>query len=166
MPQGHRDESGLTARERKLVEGAVEGKSIAQAGRDAGIPDRRKAHATLTRPDVRRHYIALMERAGLTDDYLLEKAREVLNNTRMGLTRDGDVVPMGTDPHAQVKGLELLFKLKDAFPNLKLDVAHRHSGAIVITEGETLGIPDPFGEPPIEGEARELTDDDASDDGV
>jgi len=138
----------LTVREQKLVNGVLEGKTQAQAARDAGYPPasaRQTASQVLQRPDIRNLIHARLDEAGLTLERAIAILDRNLNARAAGLTKDGDVVDMGWDGTTQTKALDQYWKLRDAYPN-KLDVDVNLKGAIVVLRPEDAIAPDPFGD--------------------
>lgn len=143
-----------TVREREMVNAMIEGTSIAGAGRAVGW-SRESARHHWKKPNVRNYYRELLVKAGLDDDTLASKLLELTTTDRFGIAPDGTRVNLGPDGTTRVKAVEMAFKLSDAFPNPKLDIDHKVSGAILIQPGDLLGVPDPFAAM-IDGESREI----------
>jgi len=142
----------ITVRERKLIDGVMSGQSQTQAAIAAGYPERSarvEASKVMNRPDIRNYWRARLCDAGLDDDSLARKLRSLVESQAVGMTKDGDVVPLGPDNHAQIKALEMAYKIVDAFPNPKLDVDLSMRGAIVVMRPEDGIAPDPFAQPDV-----------------
>lgn len=149
----------ITVRERKLVSGVLDGKSQAQAARDAGYPPasaRQAASETLKRPDIRALLHARLDAAGLDIDQGIAVLARNLNARAMGLTKDGDVVDMGWDGTTQTKALDQYWKLRNAYPNPRLDMDVNLKGAIVVLRPEDAIASDPFGDV-FDGDAIDVT---------
>ncbi len=147
----------LSIREQRFVRGIVDGKSQAQAARDAGYSPkaaRQKGSELMHRDYIRERARALMVEEGLDLREGIRALRRTLNAQRMGLTRDGEVVPMGDDGTTQVKAVETWAKLWDLFPN-QLDVKHDVTGQVVVLREQDVIEGDPFAAV-VDGEAREL----------
>lgn len=146
----------LTIRERKLVAGVIEGQPQRQAAIAAGYPEKSASVAAsnvMNRANVRDLVRAHLRDAGLDDETLARKLRSLVEAQAVGMTKDGDVVPLGPDNHAQIKALEMAYKLTDAFPNPKLDVDLNMKGAIVVLRPEDAIAPDPFAGDVIDGDS-------------
>lgn len=145
---------GLTETEKAVVSKVVGGKSVKAAAADAGVSEN-AAYRLMKRDEARAYMLAVMNQAEMDDVYLVDRLKEVIESERTGLTSDGVVVNMGPDWQNRNKALELAFKLRDRFPNPKVDVEVQHSGAVVLRAEDLVG-PDPFAEV-VEGEFKALT---------
>lgn len=110
----------LTIKQKKLVKGIVAGKSQKDAAKDAGLNEQ-YASDILKKPEVKASLQELMEAAGLSDDVLLSKHKELLNAKR-------EDVP---DYQTQKSALEMAYKLKGAFVEKK---------EVTFPEGLTLEV--------------------------
>ncbi|MEX0781273.1 MAG: terminase small subunit [Dehalococcoidia bacterium] len=151
----------LTPRQRALVKHLFEGKNQAESARLAGYPPasaRQVASRELRRPEIRELIRTMYEANGMDVDSLAKKNLELLDARQYGLSREGLSVELGPDAHAQVKALDLAFKVGDYYPNPRLDVDHSVSGKVIVLRSHDVIAGDPFSEVPIEGEVRVLTD--------
>ena len=142
----------LSVKDEALIDGLVAGKTQTQAALDAGFGNGNPMSACNRASkklgsDEFRH--ALRER--LTErhmgvDYALDGLHRVVTAQKYGLTKDGSVVPMGDDGVSQAKGVEILLKVMDAFPNPRVDVNALVSGSVVVLRPDDLVSVDPFSE--------------------
>ena len=113
----------LTSKQKKLVQGIVEGKTQKQSAIDAGYSEKcasEIASQQLNKDSVKATLADLMEHMGLSDGALLVKHRELLNaQKQISGVRDADggsVDFIEVPDHAvQSKALEMAYKLKGAF---------------------------------------------------
>src|SRR5216684_5626265 len=102
----------MTLRQRLLVSGVVDGKSVAQAGRDAGYRSRHNAHDSLR--DVREKLPALLVKHGLDADSILSRLRDKLDATKTvtasAFGQITDSMEIADNP-TQVKAIEIAVDL-------------------------------------------------------
>ena len=102
----------MTLRQRLLVSGVVDGKSIAQAGRDAGYKSRHNAHDSLR--DVREKLPALLVKHGLDADSILDRLRDKLDATKtVTASAFGEITDSMeiADNPTQIKAIEIAVDL-------------------------------------------------------
>ena len=132
----------LNPRQRGLVKGVIGGKTQKQSAIDEGyspLAAKVTASRIMHRPDVRRYYRALLDHAGIGDEYLANKLRELMEAEQFGLTKDGNVVGMGADGNVRVKAVDLALKLMNAYPDARLDVDVKAVQVVVFRAEEMLG---------------------------
>ena len=140
------------AKDEKLIQGLVEGKTKVQAALDAGYGNGNYGSAATTAyrklgsEEFRSKLRARLEERNMATDYALDGLHRVITAQKSGLTKEGMVVPMGDDGTAQAKGVEILFKLLDAFPNPRVDLNATIGGSVVILRPDDLVSVDPFSE--------------------
>lgn len=140
------------AKEEKLMQGLVEGKTKVQAALDAGYGNGNYMSAAtaatrkLGSDEFRLKLRARLEERRMGTDYALDGLHRVITAQKMGLTKDGLAVAMGDDGIAQAKGVEMLLKVLDAFPNPRVDVNATLAGSVVILRPDDLVSVDPFSE--------------------
>lgn len=124
----------LTVKQRKLVQGIVEGKTQGQAAIDAGYSElgaQSRASQEIKKDNVRVALTDLMDNMGLSDAHLLMKHRELLEAQKQisgvkdkgGNPQDADAGSLEfvevPDYPVQAKALEMAYKLKGAFIDRK-----------------------------------------------
>ena len=142
----------ITEKERALVEARASGKTIQQAADIAGMP-LSTARRALQRDELRAYFVAKLESAGIGLERIIQVIDEGLDAIKYGMTKDGDVVELGKDHQNIVKYADIALRLQDAYPNQRLDIEHKVSGAVILRREDVVGD-DPFS-PPIDGEFRE-----------
>lgn len=105
----------LGVKERALIAAKLQGMSTAKAGEVAGFKGS-SAYEVMRRTNVRAYMETLMERAGLSDEALVDRLRDGLDATVREVTKAGDVVEAGPDWANRYKFLELSFKVMDRLP--------------------------------------------------
>lgn len=135
-------QKALRETDRLLVERAMELGSTRAAAEELGIAES-TAYRRMNREDLRAYYQALMDDIQLDDKSLLKRLAEGLDAEKVEQTKAGDTINLGPDHMAREKYLKMAFTLRDSFPNPKMDIEHRHTGAIVLRAEDMVG-PDPF----------------------
>ena len=117
----------LTGKQRLLIKGLQEGKSVLQAALAAGYaPSTAKSHVYQS-PAVRSAVAELMDRQGLGDETLLAKLKEKLEATeRRNYGKSWVKLPVH---HVQLQALDMALKLKGLYPAAKVEVTKRDFGA-------------------------------------
>lgn len=130
----------ISARQKKLAKGIASGKSIAQAGREAGYSHGQSAHQALTRAPIQAYLHDLMDKHGLTDDFLLNELKDGFTSTKIhGSDDDYIEIP---DRGVRHKYLETSLRLKRYLDTNKEDdsVIERNTlvliGKLVVSEKE------------------------------
>jgi len=101
----------LTIRQRKLLKGINEGKSIPQAGKEAGYKSRRASYLALKSPTVSKWVSRSYRRMGLSDDKITKPLRDALE--AICFDKFGNQLP---DHAIRLKAQELSIKLMGAYP--------------------------------------------------
>jgi len=120
QPQKHaqKSKSAIALRKRLLIKGILAGENIKDIAISTGLSPKTagvQATAILARPEVQATFVRCMERAGLSDDFLAAKIRELVCAKKTeyaqkdGMFTDERVVPA---LETQRKTLELATKLK------------------------------------------------------
>lgn len=103
----------------------------------------------------RAYFRTVLEKAGIDEDSVAAKLREGMDAVQYGLTRNGDVVPMGPDAHAQAKFTDMVLKVMDVYPNQRLDIRAQVSGSVVVLrEQDGIAASDPWAGDWIDGESH------------
>ena len=152
QPRHHAPKGRLAValRRKKIIKAVLEGRSATQAGIDSGLSPKTAAAqvtAILKEPETQLTLRASMEKLGMTDDYLAEHLRRLIEGKKVisaniivtgggsdladagSMTRDFIEVP---DNQALAKGLELACKLKGAFAAEKHDVNMKRPLTVLI----------------------------------
>lgn len=137
-----RKAKALPEKDRLLVQRAMELGSTLKAAQELGIPDT-TAYRRMNREELRAYYQTLMDDIQLDDMSLLKRLAEGLEAEKVEQTKAGELINLGPDHSAREKYLKMAFTLRDSFPNPKMDIEHRHTGAIVLRAEDMVG-PDPF----------------------
>ena len=142
----------LSVRDEKLIDGLVAGQSATEASLAAGFGNGvRKQAADIASRKLGSEGFRQIIRERLAErhmgvDYALDGLHRVVTAQKYGLTKDGSVVAMGDDGVSQAKGVEILLKVMDAFPNPRVDVNALVSGSVVVLRPDDLVSVDPFSE--------------------
>jgi len=99
----------LSNKQKALIKGIAQGKSIHGAAIDAGYSERQaksKVYNMVARPAFQSKIQALMEESGFTDSHLLDGLRDALAAVKADGTPDHPV---------RLRALELSFKLKGSY---------------------------------------------------
>ncbi len=92
----------LDERERRFIQGVVEGKSMTQAAKDAGYAKstaEKKSHTFLQRPLVRSALTSALERVGVTLEHIVQPIADALKATRSYVANDGLMVESQVPDH-------------------------------------------------------------------
>lgn len=144
-PREERDQQLPSVRERRYLGALLEGKPNKDAAAVAGYADPSVVPQKLRRNKALREYFnQMLEKAGIGDDVLFRKLAEGLDAERKELTKDGAVVEMGPDHQNRVKYLDMALKVRDSYPNPKLDV-DAQVGVTILMRSEQSLAPDIFG---------------------
>lgn len=103
---------GLTVKQRGLVKGVVEGKTLAQAAKDAGYSGssetlRVEAHRTLQKPHVREAIEKALDVAGLTVEAQAQVVAEAAKANKTALSKFGQRVDLGPDHHTRLEAAKV-----------------------------------------------------------
>jgi hypothetical protein len=66
----------ITVKERKLIKAQVEGKTLGQAAKVAGL-NKNYASVVMNKPQVKEKFTDLLDKAGLSDSYLSDKIKSL-----------------------------------------------------------------------------------------
>ena len=137
-------------RRKKIIRAIIEGKTLKEAGIIGGFKPENaddQVRQTLRNPTILNALAAAMEKDGISDAYLAQKLRELIEGTKVisanvfapgsttdladagGMTRDFVEVP---DNVALGKGLEIACKIKGHFAPDKHDVNLKRPLTVVI----------------------------------
>lgn len=126
-----REGQKLTAKEKKLIKALPQVDSVAEAGRAAGYSDRKAAHRALA--NVQEKMPNLMNRLGLTDEYLVDQClRPGLQAMKTEFFADKGIVMETRDviSWGDRRGfLDMAFKVKGSYPR-NTDAEGGGNGAI------------------------------------
>ncbi len=103
----------LSGKQKKLIEGIAQGKSVAESARQAGYCEassKGKIYSMISKPAFQSKIQALMEESGFTDSHLLDGLRDALAAVKADGTPDHPV---------RLRALELSFKLKGSYAPTK-----------------------------------------------
>lgn len=137
--QAAKTKAAVKARRRKILQGIIEGKTQGQAGIEAGLsPATAKTQVSqiLKDPKLQDTLCAAMEAIGVTNNYLAERHKELIEATKV--ISCNITVPGGTDmadAHSQTKdfidvpdfqsrakGLDMTYRLRGLYQDkLKVD---------------------------------------------
>ncbi len=120
MKKKHAPKSPLAAKVRRnrLVKALMDGENLRDAAISTGLsPATAQSQASdiLKHPDAQRTFIRILEERGLTDEFLADKAKQLLEaQTAHFFSKDGKVVDERYTPahETQRKTLELTTRLK------------------------------------------------------
>jgi hypothetical protein len=143
--------TALNVREEKLLAALVSGQSQSEAARttgyDIGTVSRKvngKGESNPRNVTFRQRLIRAIEAAGYGEEGVADKLRQLLDARQHGLTRNGDVVEMGPDAHAQAKAMDMVLKVTGSYPDPRLDINHSLQAQVVILDASTLPQGDVF----------------------
>lgn len=120
QPKKHATSGSLLVsyRHRKIIEGALTGKSRQQTGIELGLSPKSAAKQVsmqLAKPAVQEGFLRILEKSGLTDDFLAQKLRSLVDATSTSYAqKDGIFTDERTIPalETQRKTTELVAKLR------------------------------------------------------
>lgn len=142
----------VTPKQRELVHGVLEGKTLAQATIDAGYVSKapgKMGSETLRKPDTLAYMRKCLSEAGLTPEFASTHLKDGIENaSSYGLARDGTPVKLGPDYHAKAKYLNMLMQSLGAFPDPRIEQNVGTQNVLVIRpEQSPLAALDPFSQP-------------------
>lgn len=150
-------------REERFVQGLLEGRTQKDAAIYAGYSpasaEKRaseKMGSVSFRDKLREYALA----QGIGVEYALGKLHNLMEARAVALGgKDKDqVIEMGQDGTTQVKATDLYLKMMGAYPDPRLELNANIAATVIVRAGDMLA-PDPFSDgPPIDGEAREISD--------
>jgi len=106
-----RTKDGLTPRQREFTKAVITGNTLKGAAEKAGYAHPETVGSRLAKhPLVRQSIIDILDRSGLTDDYLAQKTLELCEAESPG--KDGI---MAADWTTRARGIELLARLRNHF---------------------------------------------------
>ncbi len=144
-------------REAKLASNLIEGMPIKRAAEEAGYAEGTARNKLSSDVTFRNKLVRALAEAGYDHNGLTGKLAELLQARQHGLTKDGNVVDMGPDAHAQNKTMDMILKVTDAYPNPKLDVNASINAQVVILGSDALPVGNPLDAPYIDSEAIDVT---------
>jgi len=134
----------LTPRQRALIKGIAAGKSIARAARDAGYTDQSAMSVPYRNGNLRRAIAGLLDEAGLTDERLALRLRQLVDAKEVKVFYDRDESKVvyskplvAHDPRA--KGLDMVLKLKGHYPRPEDAEDDRRGGPVVAIQLNIVG---------------------------
>ena len=113
MP-GPRGKSKVTIKERKFLKARLEGKTVAAAAKIAGF-NPQYTSVVLKKPQVKEKFTELLEKAGLSDDYLSNKFKQLSSAKEIKYFSDKGIVTDEREVEAletQRRTTEFIAKLK------------------------------------------------------
>jgi hypothetical protein len=125
-------------RNRIFMKNVFEGKGLEEAGKSIGITREGARWKWKSDKSFREDLKAQLVNLGLDDAGIAMKIVELLESRQHGLTKDGDVVDMGPDAHAQVKAMDQLLKVTGAYPDPRLDVSVQAQTIVYMREADSL----------------------------
>jgi hypothetical protein len=125
-------------RNRIFMKSVFEGKGLAEAGKSIGITEHGARWKWKSDKSFREDLKAQLVNLGLDDAGIAMKIVELLESRQHGLTKDGDVVDMGPDAHAQVKAMDQLLKVTGAYPDPRLDVSVQAQTIVYMRPDDSL----------------------------
>lgn len=142
QPKKHasKTKTAVKARRKKIIKSIIEGKTEKQAGIDAGLsPKTSEAQVCeiLKEPEVRQTMTAMLEKAGITDEFLGKLHREQCYATKVISAIGGKEANGGTvdfvdvpDNTARINAMKLAYQIKG---HLVEKTETKHSGNIGVT---------------------------------
>jgi hypothetical protein len=120
QPKHHAPKTRMQSyvRRQKLIKGLIEGKAISEIAPTLNLSPktaRTQAHLMLREPNTQMSFIRILEESGLTDKFLADKIKSLVNaETKQYFQADGKVTDERTQPawETQRKTVELATKLK------------------------------------------------------
>lgn len=116
------------------------GNATEAAARTYNVNNRNTARSiaaeNLAKPAIEKSMAQLLDEAGLTDEALAKKHKQLLNAEKYMVK--GDKVIKAPDNTAQNKSLETAYKIKSKFPAEKLDVNENKTIKVIIAEDREL----------------------------
>lgn len=139
----------VTPKQRELVHGVLEGKTLAQATIDAGYVSKapgKLGSENLRKPDTLAYFRKCLAESGLTPEYAARKMLEGIETaSSYGLSKFGDSVELGPDWHARAKLLDMAVKAMGGYPDPRIEQNVGTQNVLVIRpEQSPLAALDPF----------------------
>lgn len=128
----------LSAREHKLLEALATEPTQVAAAQASGYSPQSVSRKVRTDVSFREMLRTRLEEMGFGPAGTAAKLAELLHARQAGLTKDGQVVDMGPDAHAQNKAMDMVLKVTGSYPDPRLDINHQLAAQIVILGADTL----------------------------
>jgi hypothetical protein len=128
----------LKLRGQKIALGLLEGKTQEQALMDAGYSpaSARNPSEILDNPVIQQSFQEILEKAGLSDDYIAEKHRELIDAKKVvSIRTESEGVTEVTVPDytARARGLDMYYKVSGRYVE-KQEVSGKDGGPIQIEQ--------------------------------
>lgn len=139
MPE-YEIERELTPQEQVVLSKYLQGKSQHAIARDIGVVPS-KVNSITKDPIFRDELKKRLSEVGMDDTGIANKLAELLEAKQFGLTKDGDVVEMGPDAHAQNKTMDMILKVTGSYPDPRIDINAKIGPTIVYVGPDDMLTP-------------------------
>lgn len=144
-------------RDREMIEAVAAGASWSDAGKLVGYSPKQVA-ARKRSSLVREAMLEAFEAAGITATRVARHLEHIIFEAeKKAVTKDGEVVSLGPDYYAQLKGMELVADVADVRPSKSGNISVS-SNIFIVPSENTMAAANPFSAPIVDGEYREVKD--------